>query len=131
MLGCNAYTADQCLEPLVVPKDFRVDIKQKIEPHKAHFIWESVDTSEDKIRGNFKGYKLWYWKSTEGRHKWKVVDIIVDVGDGYDLPDVRATIEGLPAFCALRAQVAVKNSHYTGPPSQTIDFHTPEGVFFN
>lgn len=55
------------------------------------------------------------------------MDIIVDVGNGYKLPDVRATIEGLPAFCALRAQVAVKNSHYTGPPSQTIDFHTPEG----
>ena len=71
--------------------------------------------------------QLRYWKSSEGRHKWKEVDIIVDTGNRYILPDVRAAIEGLPAYTALRAQVSVMNGHYTGPPSLTVDFVTPEG----
>lgn len=115
-------------EPILSPKDFRLDLMQQIRPHEAHFIWESVDTSEDKIRGKFRGYKLRYWKSSEGRHKWEEVDVVVDAGDGYYLRDVRAAISGLPAYTALRAQVTVMNDHYTGPPSETIDFSTPEGV---
>ena len=27
-------------------------------PHTAHFMWESVDTSEENIRGKFRGYKV-------------------------------------------------------------------------
>lgn len=114
-------------EPTVVPKDFRLDPTKPVEPHKAHFIWEAVDTSEQKIRGDFKGYKLRYWKSSEGRHKWKEVDIIMTKSDHHRV-DVRAAIDNLPAYTALRAQVSVMNTHYTGPPSQIIDFFTPEGV---
>ena len=47
-------------EPTVVPKDFRLDPLKPVEPHKAHFIWEAVDTAEQKIRGDFKGYKVTY-----------------------------------------------------------------------
>jgi hypothetical protein len=54
----------------------------------------------------------------------------VDAGDGYYLRDVRAAISGLPAYTALRAQVTVMNDHYTGPPSETIDFSTPEGGMY-
>ncbi|KAL5014046.1 hypothetical protein ScPMuIL_008316 [Solemya velum] len=111
-------------EPLVSPQDFRMDPTKRIEPHRAHFIWEAVSKSEDKLRGAFKGYKLRYWKSSEGRHKWKEVDIMVDD----DRPDVRAAVSGLPAFTPLRAHVVVKNSHYTGPASEIIDFFTPQGV---
>ena len=45
-------------EPTVVPKDFRLDPTKPVEPHRAHFIWEAVDTSEQKIKGDFKGYKV-------------------------------------------------------------------------
>ncbi|XP_052277311.1 neuroglian-like isoform X2 [Dreissena polymorpha] len=114
-------------EPTVVPKDFRLDPTKPIGAHRAHFIWEAVDTSEEKIKGEFKGYKLRYWKSSEGRHKWKEVDIVITRED-HDRPDVRAAIDGLPANTALRAQVSVMNTHYTGPSSQIIDFLTPEGV---
>lgn len=57
----------------------------------------------------------------------KEIDIIVDSYDYERGPDVRAAIHDLPAYEALRAQVVVMNSHYAGPPSQTIDFLTPEG----
>lgn len=56
----------------------------------------------------------------------KEADILITKEDR-DRPDVRAVLDMLPAHTALRAQVAVMNTHYTGPPSQTIDFTTPEG----
>jgi hypothetical protein len=48
-------------EPTVIPKDFRLDRTKQVEAHKAHFIWEAVDTSEDKIHGEFRGYKVRYF----------------------------------------------------------------------
>ena len=78
----------------------------------------------------FYFFQLRYWKSSEGRHKWEEVDVVVDEGEGYYLRDVRAAISGLPAYTALRAQVTVMNAHYTGPPSETIDFSTPEGGMY-
>jgi len=56
----------------------------------------------------------------------KEADILI-TRENRDRPDVRAVLDMLPAYTALRAQVAVMNTHYTGPPSQTIDFTTPEG----
>ena len=75
-------------------------------------------------------FQLRYWKSSEGRHKWKEVDIIMTKSDHHRV-DVRAAIDNLPAYTALRAQVSVMNTHYTGPPSQIIDFFTPEGGEYN
>ena len=70
--------------------------------------------------------QLRYWKSVEGRHKQKEVDFVLAPGQRHG-PDMRVSVLDLPAYTALRAQVAVMNTHYTGPPSQTIDFFTPEG----
>ncbi|XP_070193952.1 neuroglian-like [Littorina saxatilis] len=114
-------------EPLVVPRDFRRDPSKPLEPHSAHFIWEAVEMS-DKIRGEFRGYRLQYWKSSEGRHKMQEVDVAVTPQPPERHPVVRATLLDLPANTALRAQVAVRNTHYTGVPSMTIDFFTPEGT---
>ncbi|XP_041347734.1 neuroglian-like [Gigantopelta aegis] len=115
-------------EPVASPKDFRLDPTKPVQPHVAHFIWESVDEEVDNIRGRFIGYKLRYWKSSEGRLKKNEVDIIMQEQHSDWAPDVRVALPNLPAYTALRAQVAVMNSHYTGPPSQTIDFFTPEGA---
>ena len=70
--------------------------------------------------------QLRYWKSVEGRHKQKEVDFVLSPGQRHG-PDMRVSVLDLPAYTALRAQVAVMNTHYTGPPSQTIDFFRPEG----
>ncbi|XP_025102639.1 neural cell adhesion molecule L1-like protein isoform X4 [Pomacea canaliculata] len=84
-------------------------------------------------RTHKKGYlviewTLQYWKSSEGRRKMQEVDITVTPDTVERHPVVRATLAGLPANIALRGQVAVRNTHYTGPPSKTIDFFTPEGM---
>ncbi|XP_076448650.1 neuroglian-like [Babylonia areolata] len=114
-------------EPIVSPKDFRLNPNHPPESHKAYFIWEAVNTSAQLINGKFCGYKLRYWKSVEGRHKQKEVEFVLTPGQRHG-PDMRVSVLDLPAYTALRAQVAVMNTHYTGPPSQTIDFFTPEGT---
>ncbi|KAK3101285.1 hypothetical protein FSP39_002402 [Pinctada imbricata] len=76
---------------------------------------------------SFLGEKfLRYWKSSEGRRHWEEVPIRIE--KFYPFQDVRATVNDLPPNTALRAQVSVMNDHYTGQPSDTIDFSTPEGV---
>lgn len=127
--------------PLNRPKDFRLDPHFTLQPHEAHFIWEAVDTSEDQIRGEFKGYKLQYWKASEGRSEMKEIDIYIGpserngVGGGHRHhhrahhhgQEVRASISNLPAYTAMRAQVCVMNTHFVGHPSNVVDFFTPEG----
>ncbi|XP_022300352.2 neuroglian-like [Crassostrea virginica] len=115
-------------EPLIHPRDFRVDPSIHSHPHEAHFIWESVDPRDERIMGKFRGYKLQYWKSSEGRRNKMEVSILIDLDSADFHHDVRASILDLPANTAFRAQVSVMNGHYTGPPSDTIDFKTSEGV---
>ncbi|CAG5134977.1 unnamed protein product, partial [Candidula unifasciata] len=115
-------------EPLVVPANFSLNPQYSIDPHTAHFIWDSIDPDPQLICGKFKGYKLRYWKSSEGWNKKKEVEIVL----GEDLhnhgPQIKVALSDLPAYTALRAHVAVMNSHYTGPFSDLLDFFTPEGV---
>jgi len=52
-----------------------------IESHRAHFIWEAVDTSEEKIQGEFRGYKV--------RDAWSVMISLKIQGEfrGYKVRD--------------------------------------------
>ncbi|CAL1545528.1 unnamed protein product [Lymnaea stagnalis] len=115
-------------EPVVAPSNFSLNAEYNIEPHTAHFIWDAIDPDPQTICGKFKGYKLRYWKSSEGWNKKKEVEIVI----GDDLhthgPQIKVALSDLPAYTALRAQVAVMNAHYTGPFSEVLDFFTPEGV---
>lgn len=115
-------------DPLIKPRDFRVDPTRGNRPHEAHFIWESIDPLDEMIRGKFRGYKLQYWKSSEGRRNKIEVPIVIDSDMANLRHDIRASIFDLPANTAFRAQVSVMNGHRAGPPSDTIDFKTSEGV---
>jgi len=44
--------------PLVVPKNFELDPLFNITYKVAKFRWDKVDTSPEKIRGKFEGYKV-------------------------------------------------------------------------
>lgn len=50
-------------EPLIHPRDFRVDPTIHSHPHEAHFIWESVDPRDERIMGKFRGYKVGWRRS--------------------------------------------------------------------
>ena len=50
-------------EPLVAPRNFRLDPNKPITNSTADFIWDSVDTSPQQIQGFFRGYKVTSWSS--------------------------------------------------------------------
>ena len=59
--GCISRAMGVCpfiSEPVVVPKDFRLDRSRPLTSNTVHFIWEAVETSVDKIRGQFQGYRV-------------------------------------------------------------------------
>ncbi|GFR93851.1 neural cell adhesion molecule L1 [Elysia marginata] len=118
-------------EPLVAPSNFSLNPEKTLEPHTAHFTWDAVDRDTKLICGKFKGYKLRYWTSNEGFSKKKEVEIIMgenlsEYGD--DSSQIKIALSDLPAYVSLQAQVAVINSHYTGPFSKILEFFTPEGL---
>ena len=77
--------------------------------------------------------QLRYWISNEGFSKKKEVEIIMgdeaEMGGGSSQP-IKVALSDLPAYMSLQAQVAVVNSHYTGPFSKLLEFFTPEGCEF-
>lgn len=77
--------------------------------------------------GCFRCVQLRYWKSSEGWNKKKEVEIVLGEELHDHGPQIKVALSDLPAYTALRAHVAVMNSHYTGPFSDLLDFFTPEG----
>ena len=55
---CREHNDLSPLEPIVSPKDFRLNPNHPPEAHKAYFIWEAVNTSVKLINGKFCGYKV-------------------------------------------------------------------------
>ncbi|RUS88636.1 hypothetical protein EGW08_003595, partial [Elysia chlorotica] len=109
-------------EPLVAPGNFSLNPEKSLEPHTAHFIWDPVDLDPKLICGKFKGYK---------------VNTLITVMSVYPLlgllpadnsSPIKVALSDLPAYVSLQAQVAVLNSHYTGPYSKLLEFFTPEGL---
>ncbi|XP_012937506.1 protein sidekick-2 [Aplysia californica] len=115
--------------------NFRYQVKWR---SKGTFIWGSIlvtdpNQGHTEVETNdvYTVYELQlrYWKaSEEWKNKKKEVEIIL----GEDLqshgPQIKVALSDLPAYTTLRAQVAVMNSHYTGPFSDELDFFTQEGV---
>ncbi|CAG5126382.1 unnamed protein product, partial [Candidula unifasciata] len=115
-------------EPLITPTNFSLNPSYAIEPHTVHLVWDSIDPSNHLLCGKFKGFKLLYWKSSEHWARKTEIDIVLEEEVYGHSPQIKVTLSDLPAHSALRTQVAVMNSHHTGPFSEIIDFFTPEGV---
>ncbi|CAG5120217.1 unnamed protein product, partial [Candidula unifasciata] len=114
-------------EPKITVSGFRQDQKRPQTPGTAHFVWESIDPNDRQINGKFIGYKILYWKwDSENKVKNDVYIPLtgspVEVGQ-----EVRGSISDLPAYSVIKVQVVVINTHYQGPPGETIDVFTPEG----
>ncbi|XP_059162592.1 neuroglian-like [Physella acuta] len=115
-------------EPLLVVSGFRLDTKRPLKDSTAHFKWEHVDPGDRKMNGKFRGYKIFYWKWDEGENSKKQVyipDTLPALPPGGEF---RGSISDLPAYSTIKVQVVVVNTHYHGPPSDTIDVYTPEGT---
>lgn len=103
--------------PSESPKNLRME--KLMDATTARLVWEPV--SNTSINGHFKGYKIQTW--TEDMTESKARDIIVE-NNG----EPSAVVDSFVPFTKNLARVLVFNGAHDGPPSNTIDFITPEGV---
>ncbi|XP_066248839.1 neuroglian isoform X1 [Euwallacea similis] len=101
-------------EPLEAPQNFTVLNVQS--PTNALLSWIAVPL--ESVRGHFKGYKIRTWSDQSPIHN----EIQVQGGNA------KALVNTFVPNSKNYAQVYVYNGKYNGPPSETLSFHTPEGV---
>ncbi|KAH8032601.1 hypothetical protein HPB51_026054 [Rhipicephalus microplus] len=102
--------------PLAAPKEFRlVEIR---DGRTAVFSWSPV--SQESVRGHFRGYKIQTWTTDEGKDELKEIEVSANVST--------AMASLFRPFSRNVVQVLAYNGMYNGPPSDTLDFLTPEAV---
>lgn len=102
--------------PTEAPANFRL-IKTR-DAKSAIFVWDPV--RPDSLFGHFRGYKLQTWTSDETEENLREVIVPPNVTE--------AVINILRPYSRNIVRVCAFNDVYNGPPSDTIDFLTPEGT---
>nr|XP_037271321.1 neuroglian-like [Rhipicephalus microplus] len=102
--------------PLAAPQDFK--LANVVDARTANFTWSPV--SPESVRGHFRGYKIQTWTPDEGEEKLREVVVPANV--------TTATVSLFRPFSRNLVHVLVFNDMYNGPPSDSIEFSTPEGV---
>ncbi|XP_053408166.1 aminopeptidase Ey-like isoform X2 [Mercenaria mercenaria] len=116
--------------PLITPDNFElVDI---MSAYEATFQWDAVDTSPEKIRGVFKGYKIRYWKTGQKNTSMTVIEVprtpARDTRIKKRAITETVTVNSLPPFSDLEADIVTANTYFISDPSNVVSFRTPEGV---
>ncbi|XP_052211917.1 neuroglian-like isoform X2 [Dreissena polymorpha] len=121
-------------EPLTAPGNFELVEGINVTATEATFQWDPVDTSPQAMRGEFKGYKIRFWKADQKNTTLKEVMFArqapVDPRTRRATPNVkeRATVKDLPPFSDIEADVVACNSFYDSNSSNIEKFVTLEGV---
>lgn len=119
-------------EPKTIVENFELDPDVPVTSISAGFQWDPVDTSPDKIRGKFQGYKVRYWKKDQFNTTLHEELIVIpenrmrrSIGnDG----KVRGKVSNLPSYSEIEADVVVVNTYFSSNSSNVVNFSTPEGV---
>ncbi|XP_050412731.2 neuroglian [Patella vulgata] len=86
-------------------------------------------TTYTPLNGEFKGFKIQYWKENYKNDTYKEWDISADDALNNTVENkVTALVEGLPPFSNLEARVSVMNNFFVSPPSDIVRFQTKPGV---
>ncbi|RXN11274.1 neurofascin-like isoform X1 [Labeo rohita] len=109
--------------PVAAPTDLSVS---DIESTKLTVHWEPVARVD--IMGEIKEYKVYYWRESS-RLPWHTVSRRIKTKSfKANGPRLSGTLTGLVPYSNYRIYIVVANNRYEGPPSNTIEFQTPEGV---
>lgn len=123
--------------PLVSPANFEL---VSLNSTQGEFSWDAVDTNAKKVRGFFRGYRLRFWRSSdlddvreEDVIFVKDVDLCPLLNDHKhrsvrSFDKVTGTTTRLWPYSTVTAGIVVLNYAHSGPLSNTVEFHTPEGV---
>ena len=101
--------------PAEAPTNFTLN--EVVGPRSAVVSWNPVN--ENSIRGDFKGYKIQTWTQKSGEEKFR--EIIMKSNS------VRSLVQSFKPYDINYARVLAFNGAYNGPPSNVIQFQTPEG----
>ncbi|XP_059396988.1 neurofascin-like isoform X3 [Carassius carassius] len=109
--------------PVAAPSDLSVS---DIESTKLIVHWDPVARAD--IMGEIKEYKVYYWRESS-RLPWHIVSRRIKTKSfKANGPRLSGTLTGLVPFSNYRMYIVVANNRFEGPPSNTIEFQTPEGV---
>lgn len=72
------------------------------------------------MRGHFKGYKIQTWTEGEGEDNYREIIIKNDAE--------KALVQKFTPDALNFARILAFNDRYNGPPSNVVQFRTPEGV---
>ncbi|XP_032369055.1 neurofascin homolog (chicken) a isoform X21 [Etheostoma spectabile] len=110
-------------KPTDAPSDLRVS---KVDSTKANIHWKPVDLSS--VSGEFKEYRLYYWRESS-----LVPNLVVSkekkTKGFYSIMAQPSGILGdLVPYSKYKMFMVVANNLYEGPPSNTVEITTKEGV---
>lgn len=104
------------LEPESAPRNFTV--LKVVDANSAILNWQAV--TEESVRGHFKGYKLQTWTDGEGEENYREIIIKNDAE--------KALVQKFTPDAENFARILAFNERFNGPPSNVVQFRTPEGV---
>uniref|UniRef100_UPI0037E77F66 neurofascin homolog (chicken) a n=1 Tax=Semicossyphus pulcher TaxID=241346 RepID=UPI0037E77F66 len=110
-------------KPTDAPTDLRVS---KVDSTKANIHWKSVDLNS--ILGEFKEYRLYYWRESS-----RVPGLVVSKekktkGFYSTAAEPSGILSDLVPYSQYKMFMVAANSRFEGPPSNTVEFTTKEGV---
>ncbi|XP_057702435.1 neurofascin homolog (chicken) a isoform X9 [Corythoichthys intestinalis] len=110
-------------QPISAPTELRIS---KVDSTKANIHWKPVD--QVSVRGEFKEYRLYYWR--ESSHVPGLVFRKENKTKGFytTMAEPSAILSDLVPFSRYKMFMVVANNRYEGPPSNTVEFSTKEGV---
>ncbi|XP_077386846.1 neurofascin homolog (chicken) a isoform X14 [Festucalex cinctus] len=110
-------------KPTSAPTELRIS---KVDSTKGNIHWKPV--SQDSVRGEFKEYRLYYWR--EASHVPGLLFRKENKTKGFytTMAEPSAILSDLVPFSRYKMFMVVANNRYEGPPSNTVEFSTKEGV---
>ncbi|XP_059185771.1 neurofascin homolog (chicken) a isoform X3 [Centropristis striata] len=110
-------------KPTDAPTDLRV---AKVDSTKANIHWKPVDLSS--VHGEFKEYRLYYWRESSLVPGLVVSKEKKTKGFYSVMAEPSGILSDLVPFSKYKMFMVVANNAFEGPPSNTVEFTTKEGV---
>ncbi|XP_033938160.1 neurofascin homolog (chicken) a isoform X12 [Pseudochaenichthys georgianus] len=109
--------------PSAAPTDLRVS---KADSTKVNLHWGPVDLSS--VQGEFKEYRLYYWRESSLVPGLLVSKEKNTKGFYSVVAEPSGVLSDLVPFSKYKMFMVVANSGFEGPPSNTVEITTKEGV---
>ena len=87
-------------------------------PRSATVSWNAVSPSS--LNGHFKGFKIQTWTEDTGENKYREIIMKSDA--------TSSLVSSFKPYAKNYARILAFNGAYNGPPSNIINFNTPEGT---